>query len=191
MLVKNMSEKYYKKIKYYLISIVVILEAGHLLWEHLNGGVLSHHLLNSSDYPAISNWWGIVILPSLAWFSTIRIKKRIRFQADDASVSGKVPIGILVGFFGMLIVSILQSIAFNFGLENITMYMALGVLLVGLFLPIYRTECILGHVLGAAFTFGPVIPVIGILVMASVSAFSNLCVKPLIVRIVGRQASVK
>ncbi|KAA3613857.1 MAG: hypothetical protein DWQ05_16410 [Calditrichaeota bacterium] len=184
-----MSEKYFKTIKYYLISIVVLFEVGHLLWEHLNGGVLSHRLLHSSDYPAMSNWWGIIILPFLAWFSTVRIKKRIRFQSDDASVPGKIPSAILIGFFGMLIVSILQSIAFNFGYENITMYMALGVLLIGLFLPIYQTEYILGHVLGAAFTFGPIIPVIGIMVMASVSAFSNLVIKPLILRILGRKTS--
>jgi len=92
----------------------------------------------------------------------------------------KIPNGILIDFFGMLIVSILQSLAFKFGYENITMYMALGVLITGLFLPICRAECLLGHVLGAAFTFGPVLPLIGILVMALVSAFSNLCLKPLI-----------
>jgi len=186
-----MSENHFKRITVYLISIVIIFELGHLFWDHFNGGVLSHHLLNRSDFPAISNWWGIIILPFLAWFSTVRIKKRITFESEDVSVATKIPNEILVGFFGMLIVSVLQSIAFKFGYGNITKYMALGVLLVGLFLPIYRTECILGHVLGAAFTFGPVIPVIGILVMASVSAFSNLCIKPLILRIVGRKASVR
>jgi hypothetical protein len=184
-----MSEKYFKKITYYLISIVVILELGHLFWEHFNGGVLSHHLLNRSDFPAISNWWGIIILPLLAWFSTTRIKKRITFPLNGVSIAPKIQNGILIGFFGMLIVSILQSLAFEFGYQNITMYMALGVLITGLFLPIYRAECILGHVLGAVFAFGPVIPFIGISVMASVSAFSNLCLKPLILRIVGRNAS--
>ncbi len=178
-----MTEKYFKRIKYYLIAIVVIVELAHLSWEHFNGGILSHHLLNRADYPSISNGWGIIILPLLAWFSTVRIKKRIAFASDGAPAAQPIPTGILVGFFGMLVVSILQSLAFKFGYQNITMYMALGVLITGLFLPIYRAECVLGHVLGAAFTFGPVIPLIGMFVMGSVSALSNLGVKPLIIRI--------
>ncbi len=181
-----MNEKYFKKISAYFISIVVILVLGHLMWEHFNSGVSSHHLLHRSDLPAISNWWGLVILPLLAWFSTTRVKKRITFRSDDASAGGKIPNGILIGFFGMLLVSLLQSVAFEFGYESITMYMALCVLLIGLFLPIYRAECILGHVLGAAFTFGAIIPILGILVFAAISAFSNILMKPMLVNIWGR-----
>ncbi|MEQ9310646.1 MAG: hypothetical protein RLN90_14410 [Balneolaceae bacterium] len=181
-----MSEKHFKKISTYFISMVVLFVLGHLLWEHLNGGVLSHHLLHSSDFPAISNWWNIVVLPFLAWFSTTRIKKRITFRSDDVSDGRMIPNGILIGFFGMLIVSLLQSVAFEFGYESITMYMALCVLLIGLFLPIYRAEYILGHVLGATFTFGSIIPIMGFLIIATISAFSNLFVKPMIVNIWGR-----
>lgn len=179
-----MNEQYFKKVTNYLISIVVIFEAGHLLWEYSNGGVLSHHLLNNSDYPAVSNWWGLIILPSLAWFTTARIYKRVVVQSESESADSKIPRAILVGFLGMLSISIIQSLAFNFGYPNITMYLALSILLAGLFLPIYRTECILGHVLGAVFIFGPVIPLIGISIMALVSAFSNLVLKPLILRAV-------
>ncbi|MFD2533149.1 hypothetical protein [Gracilimonas halophila] len=181
-----MSEEYFKKLSNYFIASVVIFVLAHLLWEHLNGGVLSHHLLHSSDLPAISNWWNIVVLPLLAWFSTTRIKRRISFQPDDPSAKGKIPKGILIGFFGMLLVSIFQSVTFEFGYENITMYTALCVLLVGLFLPIYRAECILGHVLGATFIFGSIIPIMGILVIATISAFSNLLMKPVLINIWGR-----
>lgn len=178
-----MNETYFKKIRLYLMSAVMLFSLCHLCWEFFNGGVLSHHLLNRSDYPAISNWWEIVILPALAWFATTRIKRRITFQSDALSSGEKIPNAILIGFFGMLIVSLLQSVAFEFGHPTITMYMALGVLLVGLLLPLYRAECVLGHVLGAAFTFGPVIPFIGILVIAAISAVSNLIVKPLLTRL--------
>jgi uncharacterized membrane protein YecN with MAPEG domain len=178
-----MSEKYFKKVSAYFILIVTIIVLGHLLWEHLNGGILSHHLLHRSDLPAISNWWAIVILPFLAWFTTTRVKRRITLQSDGASSGGKIPNEVLIGFFGMLSVSLLQSIAFEFSYENITVYIALCVLFIGLFLPIYRAECILGHVLGAMFTFGAVIPIIGILVIAAISAFSNLIMKPLFVHV--------
>jgi hypothetical protein len=180
-----MSEKYFSKIGKHLIAMVVLLELGHLSWEHLNGGVLSHHLLNRSDFPSISNWWGIIILPLLAWFSRARIKRRITFLPDADSSAPNMPTGIVIGFFGMLIASILQSVAFKFGYQDITMYMALGILVTGLLLPIYRVECILGNVLGAVLTFGPVIPLIGMLVMGSISAFSNLGLKPLILRVAG------
>ncbi|QIB65753.1 hypothetical protein [Kineobactrum salinum] len=181
-----MDETYFKTIRAYLVSIVTVFVLGHLGWQHFNGGVVSHHLLHRADFPAISNWWGIVILPFLAWFATTRIRKRIAFQSDAASAGRKIPNGILIGFFGMLLASLLQSVAFEFGYENITMYIALAVLLIGLFLPIYRAECILGHVLGATFTFGPVIPIIGMLVIAAISALSNLCIKPLLIRLYRR-----
>ncbi|MEX2362215.1 MAG: hypothetical protein WD597_01275, partial [Balneolaceae bacterium] len=150
-----------------------------------------HHLLHRSDLPAISNWWAIAILPILAWFSTTRVKKRVTLHSDAVSVGGKIPNGVLIGFFGMLLISLLQSIAFEFGYENITMYLALCVLLIGLFLPIYRAECILGYVLGATFTFGAVIPIIGILVIATISAFSNLVMKPMLINIWGHFKRLK
>jgi uncharacterized membrane protein YecN with MAPEG domain len=140
-----------------------------------------------SDMPSVSNWWGILILPFLAWFTTVRIKNRIEFRQEDELTESRLPRGILIGLFGMLTLSVLQAISFEFGYPNITMYIALGVLLTGLFLPIYRAECFLGHVLGATFTFGPIIPLIGILVMAIISALSNLVIKPLLVKVVARK----
>ena len=180
-----MSEKQFKKTQTNLIIVVIIFEMGHLLWEYLNGGVLSHHLLNRADLPAISNWWGIIILPLFAWFCTTRIKKQVTFQPDDLSVNGKIPREILIGFFGFLLISLAQSVAFEFGYENIMLYIALGILIIALFTPFYKAERILGHFLGGVFTFGPVIPFIGILVFSTVSALSHLVVKPLLVSLWG------
>jgi len=179
-----MTEEYFKKLKYGLISLVVIFTIVQLSWEHFIGGVQAHHLMARSDMPSISNWWGILILPLLAWFTTVRIKNRIKFRHQGEAKQNKLPRVILIGLFGMLALSIMQSISFEFGFPNITMTMALGVLLTGLFLPIYRAECFLGHVLGATFTFGPIIPLIGFSVMALISALSNLVVKPLLLNVV-------
>jgi len=57
------------------------------------------------------------------------------------------------------------------------------VLLIALFIPLYKAEIVLGNILGAAFTFGPVIPFIGIIIFSTVSALSNLGVKPLLVKL--------
>jgi len=78
----------------------------------------------------------------------------------DGDAHNRIPSGILIGLLGMLILSILQSISFALGFQNITMHIAIGILIMVLFLPIYRAECFLGHVLGATVTFGPVIPLL-------------------------------
>ncbi|WP_298768353.1 hypothetical protein [uncultured Shewanella sp.] len=182
-----MTEANFRKLTYYVISMAVIFEAGHLLWEHLNGGIVSHHLLHSPDYPAISNWWGLFILPFLAWLAMARIKKRVNFQPSDSSVSRKVLNRALMGFLGMLMLSFLQSVSFTIGYGNIAIYLSLGLLLVGLFLPIYRAECIFGYVLGSILFTGAIIPFIGVLVTALISLLTALCIKPFILRLLRPQ----
>lgn len=44
----------------------LLLAIAHLSVEHISGGVNSHHLLNSADLPAISNWFELITLPLLA-----------------------------------------------------------------------------------------------------------------------------
>lgn len=178
-----MTEINFKKITYWVISITVFFEVGYLLWEHFNGGIVSHHLLQNSDYPAISNLWGLLILPSLALLAMFSIKKRLTFKASDELVKAKIPSGILIGFFGMLALSFLQSVAFTIGYGNISIYLALGLIIVGLFVPIYKAECIFGYVFGSIVFTGPVIPLIGILVISSISWFSDKGIKPLISKI--------
>jgi hypothetical protein len=43
------------------------LVALHLGWEWSQGGIASHHFLADSSMPAISNAWGLLWLPLLAW----------------------------------------------------------------------------------------------------------------------------
>ncbi|WP_405601939.1 MULTISPECIES: hypothetical protein [unclassified Pseudoalteromonas] len=182
-----MTEKQFEKLKYYVISITILFVVGHLLWEHLNGGILSHHLMHHPDYPSISNWWGLLILPFLAWLSTVRIEKRVTLQPNDAPVRAKTLRVVRVGFFGMLILSFVQSFSFSVGYENVAIYLSLGLVVVGLFLPIYRAECIFGYVFGSIVFTGAIIPLIGILVMTGISWFSHVCIKPLVFRVVRAQ----
>ena len=182
-----MTDKQFKKLKYYVIAITILFVVGFLLWEHLNGGIVSHHLMHHSDYPSISNWWGLLILPFLAWFSTERIEKRVSLQPSDAPVGAKILRFVLIGFFCMLVLSLVQSLIFSIGYENVAIYLSLGLIVVGLFLPIYRAECIFGYVFGSIFFNGAVIPLIGILVIAGISWFSHVCIKPLVFRVIRAQ----
>ncbi|MDP5138164.1 hypothetical protein ORJ04_19640 [Rheinheimera baltica] len=172
------------KLKYCVIAATILFVAAHLLWEHLNGGILSHHLMHHSDYPSISNWWGLLILPFLAWLSTLRIEKRVTLQPSDAPVRAKILRGALFGFFGMLVLSLVQSLSFSVGYESVAIYLSLGLVLVGLFLPIYRAECIFGYVFGSIVFTGAIIPLIGILLIAGISWLSHVCIKPLVFRVI-------
>jgi hypothetical protein len=60
--------------------------------------------------------------------------------------------------------------------------MLLVVVIIALFFPVYRIEAIVGYVLGGAFFTGPMIPFVGVVLFALVSAVSHFCIKPLIFR---------
>lgn len=61
-----MTEKQFQSHRWVFIAISTLYIWALLAYEHLNSGVVSHHLLQREDLPAISNWWGALVLPLLA-----------------------------------------------------------------------------------------------------------------------------
>ena len=59
-------------------------------------------------------------------------------------------------------------------------YMLIGLLLLSLFLPIYRAEYILGFVIGMTYTFGAVLPTGLGCILAIICAVIYLLVRPII-----------
>ena len=104
----------------YPTAAVTLAELAHLAWEHFHGGIRSHHFLNSAGMPAISNAWGALLLPLLAWFLSAFIQKRIALTSDAKDSSQKLPTSIVVGFLGALLFGILLSASFTNGYETIT-----------------------------------------------------------------------
>jgi hypothetical protein len=155
-----MSEKVFFKTGLYFTGIVTIAIWTLLAWEHYHGGVPSHHILHREDLPAISNWWGGLLLPLLTWFLLYRIQKRLIPDNIEKSKALKRPTNIFYGFAGALFFGILLSVFFTFGYTNISGYMIIGLFLLGLFFPIYRAQCILGFVIGMTFSFGAVLPTV-------------------------------
>jgi hypothetical protein len=166
----------------YLVALVTIAELAHLAWEYFHGGVRTHHFLARSDMPAFSNWWGLLVLPALAWFAGGCVEKRIALKSagDDAAV--KLPASVIAGFVGGLLFGVLLSTSFMTGHDSISSALFQGMLLLALLLPVYRAECLLGFVLGMTFTFGAVLPTFIGSVIAAISAFVHLLVYPLFVR---------
>lgn len=183
-----MNEKMFFKTRLYFTGIVTIAICSLLAWNHYHGGVPSHHILAREDLPAISNWWGSLLLPLLTWFLLYRIQKRIIHNNDEKSQVSKFSINMFYGFAGALFFGILLSAFFTFGYSDIPGYMLKGLFLLALFFPIYRAECILGFVIGMTFTFGAVLPTGVGSILALIGVVLFLCVRPAILYATSRLA---
>jgi hypothetical protein len=151
-------------------AVALAFESAHLYLEDLHGGVLAHHLLNRPDLPAISNWWGLVLIPVLTWFQVGRIQARVQKKNAYRSDMPRVPAAVMLAFTASLAYGAALSFAFISNYEAIS-YVFLGAFVVSLLVPTYRAEYILGFVLGMTFTFGAAIPII---IAAVVASFSRL-----------------
>jgi len=131
---------------------VTLLVWGHVLWDHLHGGIPTHYLFRSKDMPGIPNWVGALILPFFTWFLVFRIRKRVNSDTSRESLKK-----VVLRFLAALSVSVALAVCFMNGIE-IPKAVLLSILALGLFFPLYYSEFLLGWVLGSAFTFGAVIP---------------------------------
>ena len=153
-----MTKNTFIKIRLFFTGIVAVGIWSLLIWNHYHGGVPSHHILQKEDLPAISNWWGGLLLPLLTLFLTYRIQKRIINDKDDKSNQIKIPINYIYSFIFALSFGILLSVFFTHGYSNLSGYMIYGLFLLALIFPIYRAECLLGFVIGMTYTIGAVLP---------------------------------
>jgi hypothetical protein len=160
------------------ITIVVLLAAmAHLAWEFFHGGVQTHHVLQRRDLPGISNWWGLLVLPTLAWFLVGRIESRV--AAASRSIFDR---AVVIGAIGAIVFGVLLSTAFSFRQEDVAFYVLVSILLMAIVLPVYRAECVLGFVLGMTFIFGALLPTAIASVIALISASLHLLLYPLLGR---------
>ncbi|MCO7190788.1 MULTISPECIES: hypothetical protein [unclassified Pseudoalteromonas] len=166
---------------------VLLLQAAQLIWEHFNGGIVTHHLLMRADLPGVSNWWGLIILPALVWITGIHIQARLTASAQHDMADNKAWRTIQLGFGMLLLFSLCQTIVFSLGFHTLAKFMLLGLLITALFVPLYRMECILGYVLGACLMSGPAMPFVGVVLFATVSALSHFAIKPVIARVITKK----
>ncbi len=132
---------------------VTVFEAAHLGWEYTHGGVVSHHILQRPDLPAISNGWGLVLLPVLAWFLIGRM------QARSAKQSQAFPSrDVALRFLAALAYGAALATSFALGHETLTSTLFFGLFALALVTALYRAELVLGFVLGMSFVFGAVLP---------------------------------
>lgn len=132
---------------------ITVLMALMLGWQHFNGGVPAHHLLADPALPALSNWWGMLTLPALAWFLLGRIERRRRAAPRD-------PHADFAAFTGALVFGAILSLLFTAGQHGATDTLVLALAGLAVFYPIHRAACVLGFVVGMTWTFGAVLPMI-------------------------------
>jgi hypothetical protein len=171
-----MNSKLIFKNRLYLTVLVTMAIFSLLLWDYYHGGVPSHHILQRKDLPEISNWWGGIVLPVLTWFLLYRVQKRIN---ENELISNK-STSAFYGFLGALCFGILLSTFFTLGNNEMPFYMLIGLLLLAMFYPIFRSECLLGFVIGMTFTFGVVLPTGIGTIFAILGAIIYLVIRPLI-----------
>lgn len=150
----ELKKKLTLKFRLIFTGIVTLLVGLHLAWDYFHGGVPSHHLLNNEDLSAISNWWGVLILPVFTWFLLSQIKKRGNpAKGPDRFDSW---LAIRCGFFSTLLFGLALSYFFTIG-SDIPGNMMLGLLAISFVIPIHRPEYLLGFILGMFYTFGVIL----------------------------------
>lgn len=123
---------------------------GLILIEYFSGGVVTHYPLADDSLPGITNWWGMITIPLLAWITMTVIEKR-KGQTDAITKNPFWLGGLIFGFsVGLLL---------EFRLEQILQFYIILPWVFALFLKIYRIETLLGFALGMLYTFGGVLPI--------------------------------
>ena len=153
-----MSEQQISRIRLYFTGLVTLITWSMLIWQYLHEGVPAHHLLHRADLPAISNWWGALLLPALSWIMLGRIQKRILKQAAEGQ--SQYATFVLAGFVCALSYGAMLSFAFMNGYEQAANVLFYGILFFALFWKVYREEYLLGFILSMSVTFGAVLPTI-------------------------------
>ncbi len=163
-----MQQPSFTKTRVLITGISTFFIFSMLLWEHLHGGVPSHHILHQKELPAISNWWGGLLLPFLTWILVGRVDKRInkenipvqQKEGQNIKIFGLFLLGLLLGT--LLAISFIHE--YRPFLDNVLYIL----LLLSLLVPIFYAEFILGFVIGMTYTFGVILPTVFILIVAAV-----------------------
>ena len=164
-------------------GIVTLLIVSLLLWEYFHLGVPSHHILQRKDLPEISNWWGGIFLPIVTWFLLGRINKRAsgqEFQLQHRHEYYKILKLFIIGMLLGLALAISFSYDFKIFLDNV-LYIFL---ILGLIIPIFYSEFILGFILGMTYTFGAILPTAFVLIIAAVGLLLFKLIRPLLLKLV-------
>ncbi|MBQ5945910.1 hypothetical protein [Massilia sp. ST3] len=116
--------------------------------QYLTDGVSVHYPFGEEELPALSNWWGLILLPAVTWLALGRVRPGYEGEALLKDFVGALLFGGALGFF------------YEHGRPDLSDFLGEGLVFLMLSYPIYRAGCVLGFVFGASYAFGPVVPVL-------------------------------
>lgn len=138
-----------------ITAVLSFLVWSHIAWDYFHGGIPTHYLLHNADLPGIPNWLGGIVLPFFTWFLLFRIHKRID---DPKQVNVEQLSSVVRRFLIAMIVAISIAVLFTLEIDFIE-YIMLGIFILAFVFPLYKSEYLLGWVVGSSFTFGAIIPI--------------------------------
>jgi hypothetical protein len=131
-----------------------------LAWQYTHGGVTGHSFLARDDMPVISNWWGGLTIPIVAFVLTGRVQRRLAaFGADTAGADRALRVAA-AACIGAALYAAAMALGFSLGHDELSSWLFQALPLVGLLLPIYRAEYLLGFIVALSLRFGGVLPLI-------------------------------
>lgn len=178
-----MQDSQFPPIRRWFVATLTVAYVALLVWQHNHAGVPAHSFGARDDMPAISNWWGALVMPVLAWTLTGLAQARLKALPPDQSDAALRR--TVLAFVGALTYGAVMALLFTVDPKHSALsalFFALPV--VGLVLPVFRPEYVLGFYLGMLLTFGPVIPLVIGLAVAMVSALLQVLLRPLVRRLV-------
>ena len=163
--------------KILITAVITVLIIATVCWDYFHGGVPSHHLLQRKDMPAISNWWGIILLPTISWILLTRAEKRLQPKYGKQWLIKSLPL-----FFLGVIIALGIAIAFNAKYIALLSNIPYFFILISFFIPIFYAEFMLGFIITMTYTFGVFIPTVFILVFGLVGFLIFRFVRPIFIK---------
>lgn len=178
-----MTDKGSYRLEFGAIAFAILFAGTYLAWQATHGGVVSHHLLDQRNLPAISNWWGLAILPLIGGLAGWSVRRRAAANAKELAKAAAATVGALL-------VGVAMSLSFLIdGSGNIPLYILLTALVAGLILPVYRAEYVYGFFIGMSYGIGLVLPAVPAFIVVAISAFFHLLLRPAVASAIHRARS--
>lgn len=159
------SKSEFDRFRLLFVLIVSLLLLSTIVWDYFHEGVPSHHFLADEDLPQVSNWWGLLTIPLASFYLLKRVRKRVDFSGINPT---RMRI-FLLPFGVSFLYGVCLALAFTVGREDVSGILFQLIFLIALFFPIYRSEYILGFILGLTYFFGGVLPVMISAIIATIS----------------------
>ena len=173
------SKSQFSQFRYWFTGAISLIIWSLLAWQYFHDGIPSHHFLADKNMPLVSNGWGAVVIPILTWFLLFRVEKRLFVTSDTIPF----PTQTIKAFSGALILGLALSLAINYDFKTFSSNVPLILIILAFFIPTFRSEYLLGFVLGLAYTLGGVLPTVVGSILLLVSAAVHLGFRPLVIRV--------